>query len=254
MRRRLRFIPDHGALVEVTSRALHSPLLLRPGQGRPRVAPTPGRGSLDAGCRGGPRPPSDLAESNRSRFVSLLSDTFLCMSTDPPSRRRRSIRLKGYRYAWMGFYFVTICTHERQCLFGKISDRRMTLSEMGLLVDEEWRRAPLIRPEVRLDRFVVMPNHLHGLLQLSPGAASQGIEADRRPGPEAKSLGAIIGGFKAACTSRINGLRSTPGAPVWQRNYFERVIRDEAELAAIRRYIENNPAAWAEDEENPDRS
>jgi putative transposase len=154
----------------------------------------------------------------------------------------------------MGFYFVTICTLERQCLFGKVSDRRMMLGEMGLLVDEEWQRAPLIRPEVRLDRFVVMPNHLHGILQLLPDATAQGIGTNRTSGPEAKSLGAIIGGFKAACTSRINGLRGTPGAPVWQRNYFERVIRDEKELAAIRRYIENNPASWAEDEENPDRS
>jgi REP element-mobilizing transposase RayT len=76
---------------------------------------------------------------------------------------------------------------------------------------------------------------------------------DDQPGPESKSVGAILAGFKAACTSRINGLRGTPGAPIWQRNYFERVIRNEEELAAVRRYVENNPAAWSEDEENPNR-
>ena len=77
---------------------------------------------------------------------------------------------------------------------------------------------------------------------------------DNRKGPESKSVGAIVGGFKSACTSRVNGLRGTPGIPLWQRNFFERVIRNEEELLAVRRYIENNPAKWAEDEENPERS
>lgn len=187
------------------------------------------------------------------------------MPFDAHLRNRRSIRLPGYRYNWMGFYFVTLCAYERQCLFGEILDRRMILNETGLVVDEEWRRAPAIRPSVRLDQFVIMPNHLHGILQISPSGAPQvmpqvvGATCGRpgreggRPGPESMSVGAILAGFKAACTRRINGLRGTPGTPIWQRNYFERVIRNEEELIAIRRYIENNPAAWAEDVENPER-
>jgi putative transposase len=136
----------------------------------------------------------------------------------------------------------------------------MILNQLGV-VDEEWRRAPLIRPMVHLDAFVVMPNHLHGILQLLPAVSSPSVEAavgrpgcdDGQPGPESRSLGAILGGFKAVCTGRINRLRETPRARVWQRNYFERVIRDETELMAVRRYIENNPVVWGEDEENPER-
>ncbi len=184
------------------------------------------------------------------------------MSVDSQFRHRRSIRLRSYGYAWNGFYFVTMCAYQRQCLFGKILDGRMILKESGLVVDEEWRRAPLIRPDVRLDAFVVMPNHFHGILQILPAAPAEVVGAtggrpgrvDGRQGPESKSVGAILAGFKSACTSRVNGLRGTPGVPLWQRNYFERVIRNEEELLVIRRYIENNPAAWAKDEENPDRS
>ena len=184
------------------------------------------------------------------------------MTVDPQSQHRRSIRLRGYGYAWMGFYFVTVCAFERQCLFGEILDGRMILNENGLVVDEEWRRAPLIRPSVRLDAYTVMPNHFHGILQILPTAGAEVVGAtcgrphpmNGRQGPEPKSVGAILAGFKSACTSRVNGLRGISGIPLWQRNYFERVIRNEEELLAIRRYIENNPAAWAEDEENPDRS
>jgi putative transposase len=183
------------------------------------------------------------------------------MSIDSRFRHRRSIRLRSYGYAWRGFYFVTVCAYQRQCLLGEVLDRRMILNESGLIVDEEWRKAPLIRPSVRLDAFVVMPNHFHGILQLSPiisaevvGATCGRPSGDGRQGPESKSVGAILAGFKSACTSRFNGLRGTSGVPLWQRNYFERVIRDEEELLRTRQYIENNPAAWAEDEENPDRS
>jgi putative transposase len=208
------------------------------------------------------------------------------MTFDPRFRHRRSIRLRDYSYAWMGFYFVTVCGYQRQCLFGEILDGRMILNGSGLVVDEEWRMTPRMRPNVRLDAFVVMPNHFHGILQITPTITPENVkravEGDRRSpvqpspnnnvtpevvgatcgrpqrgdglqGPESKSVGAIVGGFKSACTSRVNGLCGTPGIPLWQRNFFERVIRNEEELLAVRRYIENNPAEWAEDEENPER-
>jgi putative transposase len=224
---------------------------------------SPGRQpSTGLGDRGSPY--------NLRRKVKKMAgvDDFMGMQYNHPSmhdsrfHHRRSIRLPAYSYAWMGFYFVTLCAHQRQCLLGEILAGRMVLNENGRVVEEEWRRTPLVRPEVRLDTFMVMPNHFHGILQITPAVTPEVVGATRgrpqgvdgRQGPESRSLGAIVAGFKSACTSRINALRGTSGTPLWQRNYFERVIRNEEELLAVRRYIENNPAAWAEDEENPGRS
>jgi len=143
------------------------------------------------------------------------------MSVDSQFRHRRSIRLRSYGYAWNGFYFVTVCAYQRECLFGKILDGRMILKESGLVVDEEWRRAPLIRPGVRLDAFVVMPNHFHGILQILPAAPAEVVGAicgrpghvDGRQGPESKSVGAILAGFKSACTSGSMACGGPPAFP-----------------------------------------
>jgi putative transposase len=185
------------------------------------------------------------------------------MTYDPTRYHRRSIRLAGYDYSREGAYFITICSAGRACIFGQICDGRMQLSSAGAIVNEEWHRSAEIRRELRLDAFVVMPNHIHGIVfVIAPsvgahgGAPSGGAPVPhpslldgRRP----RSLGSFVAGFKSATTSRINAERGTPGEPIWQRNYYDHIVRNAADLGRIRRYIAANPARWSMDRENPDR-
>jgi putative transposase len=162
--------------------------------------------------------------------------------------RRRAMRLQGYDYAQAGAYFVTLCTHNRDCLFGDIVDGRPRLGEFGAIVAEEWSRSTDIRREIELDEWVVMPNHLHAIVVITAAGKAHG----RAPlHPRARSLSSLVAGFKAATTKRINARRGTPGEPVWQRNYSDHIIRNEKSLDAIRQYIQENPLRWADDDENP---
>ncbi|WP_457651740.1 transposase [Rhodocaloribacter sp.] len=186
----------------------------------------------------------------------------------------RSRRLQGYDYARAGVYFVTLCTHERTCLFGRVVEGEVRLDAAGRIAAEEWVRSAGIRTEVRLDAWGVMPNHVHGLVVIVPPdadpdvdytdphgyrmdvwvGATDGVEATGRSplhrGPSPKSLGSFIAGFKSAATKRINRMRGTPGAPVWQRNYHDHVVRNERVWRALRRYVAGNPARWDTDENN----
>ena len=188
-------------------------------------------------------------------------------------RHRRSIRLKDYDYTQHGAYFVTICAHERRRVFGNIVAGDMVLNAWGRVVQSCWDKIPAHFPMVELDAFVVMPNHVHGIIVIvdigvrathgSPvhGAPVHGAIGHRAPvhgspvlthptqpnGPKPNSLGAIIGQFKSAVTRRINRLSGAPGHPVWQRNYYEHIVRSEESLNAIRAYIADNPAKWAQD-------
>lgn len=199
------------------------------------------------------------------------------MTFDHDIRRRRSLRLRDYDYAQSGAYFVTICTHCRECLFGDVVDGQMRLSDAGWVVDDEWVKTAEIRDEIELDAWVVMPNHFHAIIVLSdagrgdrpcrgdrpvaPTSDEWAVRATRespqkRPvapttGPKPQSVGAVMAGFKSAVTKRINGLRNTPSVPVWQRNYYDHIIRNEEALTRIREYIVNNPLQWALDRENP---
>ena len=181
--------------------------------------------------------------------------------------RRTSIRLKGWDYTQPGAYFVTICTHERVPLFGRVVDGEMVLNPYGEIVRDEWFRSAEIRAEIELfpDEFVVMPNHIHGIVWIVATDDPAGYDENARPpvgatgrsplpphGPTPRSLGSFIAGFKSAVTKRINQMRGTPGARVWQRNYYEHIIRDERALNAIRRYIIDNPWRWHLDRYNPD--
>jgi REP element-mobilizing transposase RayT len=182
----------------------------------------------------------------------------------PERHRRRSIRLKGYNYSQAGAYFITICTQGRECLFGQVIEGVMQLNEYGWIVHDEWVRTADVRPNVELDLFVVMPNHLHiivvihshdggrGVLQYAPTsyAGTTENQTSRLRSPS-QTIGAIVRGFKSASTKRINELRKTPGAAVWQRNYFEHIIRDDESLHHIRQYIVENPLRWHLDAENP---
>ena len=160
---------------------------------------------------------------------------------------RRSIRLRGYDYSRNGAYFVTICTTQRLCLFGEIAAGAMQLSPVGEAVDAAWRDLPVYRPSLILDAWVVMPNHLHGIVILPGFAADTPHNTTSPHGPMPHSLGAVVGGFKSAVSREISAKELTLVRPIWQRNYFERIIRNDRELEAARRYIEANPARWTDD-------
>jgi REP element-mobilizing transposase RayT len=158
----------------------------------------------------------------------------------------------------MGGYFVTVCAHQRHTLFGFMQDQEIRLSRMGQVVLDCWNTLPDHHQHIATDAFVIMPNHVHGILIIGdvPGTGAAG----RAPTPRAfgpgdhGSLSTIVRSFKSASARQINLLRGTPGAPVWQRNYYEHVVRNEEDLLAIQQYILDNPARWAEDEENPGRT
>ena len=180
------------------------------------------------------------------------------MPFHPDVHHRRSIRMRSYDYAAGGAYFITVCARERAPVFGEIADGAMRLNGAGRVVDECWRDTAIVRPYVTLDEFVVMPDHFHAIAFVGatrcvalpdatcPGAThrveSGGATHRVAPtGPAAGSIGAIVGQFKSVTTKRINAMRGSPGMPVWQRNYWERIIRDDAELDALRAYIRDNP-------------
>lgn len=169
--------------------------------------------------------------------------------------RRRSLRLQGYDYAQAGAYFVTICTQGRECLFGEIVGGAIQLNNAGRVVSDEWFKTAQIRENVILsaDEFVVMPNHVHGIIWLVDGRGTlqRAPTVERFGKPTSGSIPTIVRLFKSVTTRQINLQRGTPGAPVWQRNYYEHIIRNDESLGRIRDYIVNNPLQWALDRENP---
>lgn len=164
------------------------------------------------------------------------------MAYDPRKHHRRSIRLKAYDYTQPGAYFVTLCTHDRGLLFGEITDGVMRLNRMGLIVQKAWFDLPRHYPHVVLDVMVIMPNHVHGVIVLTE---------DGKPAKPRQGLPEIVRAFKSHSARRINALRRTPGLPIWQRNYYEHIVRDQADWERIREYILNNPQEWDRDLENP---
>jgi len=166
--------------------------------------------------------------------------------------RRRSIRLKDYDYAQDGAYFVTVCTDEKRCIFGDIVDGQMRLNSLGCIVRDEWLKTANLRKYVTLDEFIVMPNHMHGIIFIACRGVLQYAPTTRIEfRSPAQTIGAIVRGFKSAVTKRINELRGSPGVPIWQRNYYEHVIRNDDDLNEIRYYISDNPLKWHLDKENP---
>jgi REP element-mobilizing transposase RayT len=156
------------------------------------------------------------------------------MAYRPDIHRRRSIRLLGHDYRMPGAYFITVCTHGREPLFGHVSGGAMHASDAGRLVQSMWDGIPAWFPHVVLDEFIIMPDHIHGILRAGfPGAASN-----------APTIGIIMRRFKSCSAIAVNRLLGRAAKPLWQRNYWERIIRDDAELQAARRYIRNNPERW----------
>jgi putative transposase len=216
------------------------------------------------------------------------------MKYDPDKHNRHSVRLRGYDYSRSGAYFITVCTHDRECLFGEIVNGTMCLSEFGNVVAEEWTRSREIRREIELDEWALMPNHVHGIVVITAdlvgprseqtevgthgraslrtaahnlgraflrnavgdgGRASLGngledaglVPLRRKP----RSLSSFVAGFKSATTRRINNLRDSPGARVWQGRFYEHIIRNDPDLERIRAYVCENPTRWESDEDNP---
>jgi len=166
---------------------------------------------------------------------------------------RRSIRLKGYDYSQSGAYFITICARNKECLFGEIAGVKMVLNDAGAMAHDEWVKTSEMRQNIKLDEFVVMPNHIHGIIIIGDcrGTMHRAPTAEQFGNPTSNSIPAIIRGFKSAVTKQINAIRNMPGIPIWQRNYFEHIIRDEESLWKIREYIVNNPINWQQDEMYP---
>jgi REP-associated tyrosine transposase len=182
---------------------------------------------------------------------------------DSPRRRRQSIRLKGYDYAQPGAYFVTIVSQGRACLFGKIVTGEMRLNDAGEDIKRRWLLLGQKFPTIDIDTFVIMPNHIHGIVNIN----NVSVGADLRVGPPNARTGAhtgaplpkIVQWFKTMTTNTyIRGAKTLGWPPfqrhLWQRGYYEHVIRGEISLNQIRQYIIDNPARWEFDRENPDTS
>ncbi len=186
------------------------------------------------------------------------------MRGPPPPRRRKWVRLRRFDYAEPGLFFVTICTHRRVCRFGEVVDGVMRLNEEGRIVAERWEAIETHHPGVAIDAYVVMPNHVHGIIQIvrtridernpavgaTPASPHRAIPAR---GPSPSSLGAVVGSFKSGVTRRLHDAGHSVVGPLWQRGFYEHAIRDDRALDIIRAYIAGNPAAWADDADNPQR-
>ena len=186
---------------------------------------------------------------------------------DPFKHHRHSIRLKGFDYSQPGAYFITIVTKNRELLFGEIVENTMRLNTFGQIVNTFWQDLPDHFPQVVLDAWIVMPNHIHAILWIVRMAsktgerqkvfANLGTQTDSRLQPEHPkgtkpgSLSAILGNFQMTTARRINRIRKSTGASVWQRDFYDDIIRNQRHLEAVRQYIRNNPTNWPHDTENP---
>ena len=164
----------------------------------------------------------------------------------PPVPHHRSLRLPGYNYSQDGAYFVTVCTNHRISLFGSIHAGLFIPNEAGTEIEGVWRTILIRFPQVELDEFVVMPNHVHGIL-LFQDAQSGGA-----------SLSGVVGAFKSLSTLAYGrGVRHQGWLPfdgrLWQAGFYEHVIRSDEALQRIRSYVQENPARWEQDHENVDR-
>jgi putative transposase len=177
---------------------------------------------------------------------------------------RRTIRLQGYDYSQKGGYFVTIVTQNRECLFGNIEKGKMVLSKAGDMIRQIWCELPDTFFNIKLDEFIIMPNHIHGIIIVKASFVKKDKDeksayrkgAGTRPAFSGITIGDIVGSFKSITTHKyILGVKNYKWIrfykKLWQRNYWEHIIRNDNELNSIREYIINNPLKWEIDEENP---
>ena len=193
---------------------------------------------------------------------------------NPNIHQRKSIRLKGYDYSQAGLYFVTICIQDRECLLGDISNRKMHLNDAGKMVENEWLKLTNRFDNIKLHEFVVMPNHFHAILEIVRATLvvaqnnmviqNDVIQNDvinlKMGQPQGiaptKTLGDIVGAFQSIVTVKyIRGVKNNNWHPfdgkLWQRNYWEHIIRNDNSYQTISDYIVNNPLKWSDDKFNP---
>jgi len=196
------------------------------------------------------------------------------MKFEPQKNHRHSIRLRGYDYSQAGAYFVTMVAYQREMLFGEVVNGGMVLNDFGKIVQWEWLDLPKRFKYLEFGEFIIMPNHIHCILifREHAGATRQGVTdtlsgkasaqtvasdgMDRSPlphGPKPAPLGAILSQFKSRVTKRLWKIHSLKNTPIWQRNDYEHIIRNEREMDKIVRYIQSNPAMWMNDDENKNR-
>jgi REP element-mobilizing transposase RayT len=182
------------------------------------------------------------------------------MTYNTDIHHRRSIRLKEYDYSRMGAYFVTICAWNRECVFWEITEGKVAYSDAGAIIEDVWNGLPVRFPSIEVDDFVIMPNHIHGIVILNapvgaglalPGKGNEPKHKQKGAASGAPTLGNIVRTFKSVSTVTENRRRDRQGFPLWQRNYYEHIIRDEREFIVTCKYIRYNPLKWHEDEENP---
>ena len=176
-----------------------------------------------------------------------LAPTFTMHNPRHSLPNRRSVRLQGHDYRSSGAYFVTICTVEKQPLFGMICDGSVQLNELGQIADNCWKQIERIRSGIAIDAYIVMPNHIHGILHFSMEDVTENTPTAVRD-LASGSLGAIVGQYKSIVTKQCRFLPRPPPHPIWQRNYYDHIIRSAASLEKIRQYIFDNPARWEEDD------
>jgi REP element-mobilizing transposase RayT len=175
------------------------------------------------------------------------------MPYDPEIHHRRSIRLRRYDYSQPGSYYVTLCTQGKEHLFGQIVEGEMHRNEWGDHVARCWEWLGQQYPYIDLDEWTVMPNHLHGIIVITAPTNTRlivGRGGSRTAPTKRKPLGRLVGAFKTVSTDDINQLRGTPARPLWQRDFYDHIIRNEDELNKIREYIRTNPLRWASDPDN----
>lgn len=186
------------------------------------------------------------------------------MKYNPEIHKRRSIRLKGYDYSQAGLYFITICVQNRRHLFGNIENGKMILNDAGKMIETEWKNLKNRFPNIELHEYVIMPNHFHGILEIvgatlvvaqnentPPVVAQNDNLATTRVAPTNKTVGDMMDAFKSITTVEyIRGVKNLGWQPfdgkLWQRNYYEHIIRNEQSYQTISNYIINNPAKWQE--------
>ncbi len=182
------------------------------------------------------------------------------MKFNPEIHHRRSIRLEEHDYTQSGAYFITFCTYQRMHVFGDVVDGKMVLNDTGKIARDEWFKTAELRPYVKLyeDEFVIMPNHGHGIIWITDDWARQRRAPTECRAPTAEAFGksvkgsipTIVRGYKSAVTYAVNTAQNMRGAILWQKNYYEHIIRNERELNNIEWYIVNNPLNWQLDRDN----
>lgn len=175
----------------------------------------------------------------------------------PDIHRRRSLRLKHYDYSQAGAYFLTFCSQHRECRFGEVGGGQFIPNAEGTILQNCWQSLPAHFPDIELDGAVIMPNHFHGIVVILQSAGmthlSTNLEHPRHSsfGGKISLLGKVVAYFKYQTTKAINQRYNSPGRKVWQRNYYEHIIRNDRSLGILRDYIINNPQKWEIDQLNP---